>query len=176
MAYNRTMKAPTLLPIERALYSQYGDVIAVRDDAPFVPANMGTAKRYNFIADVQNLRPGSARLNFCLFRCSPYTAFPLNISLLERHRYSTQVFLPQGSASRYVAVVCLGGDVPDLSTLRAFLVEGAVGVSYKPGIWHHPMIVLGAETVFNCLVWEDGTHDDCHVYNLPTSLLIEASS
>jgi ureidoglycolate lyase len=79
--------------------------------------------------------------------------------MLEKHPGSTQAFVPM-NASRYLVVVALGGDAPDLSTLRAFVASAAEAISYRPGVWHHPMIALDRVTDFACLVWEDGTTED----------------
>ncbi len=79
-------------------------------------------------------------------------------------------------AARFLVLVARGGDRPDLSTLAAFLATGTQGVSYHPGVWHHPMIALDREIDFACFVWEDGTDADCTVVDLapeerPTVLL-----
>lgn len=148
-----------------AAYAPYGEVVSCdRDDAPAKPANMGTAARRNFLVDLVHDRPG-ARANLCAFRCAPHTEWPKRLGLLEKHPRSTQVFVPM-RVSRYVAAVALGGDAPDLATLRAFVCVAGQGVSYRPGVWHHPMITLDDTADFACLVWEDGGPDDCVVHAL----------
>jgi ureidoglycolate lyase len=152
-------------------YAPYGDVIsAARDDVDARDANLGTAARRNFLADLFNDRP-HARLNIASFRCAPRAPEGLAISLLEKHPRSTQAFIPM-NATRYLVVVAGGGDAPDLSTLRAFVASGTQGITYHPGVWHHPMIALDAPTDFTCLVWEDGTDDDCVVHDLDALLPI----
>ena len=108
-------------PISREAYSAYGSLIAADEALPFQYANMRTAKRFNHLAAVENLRPDGATLNLCLFRCRPLAELPLNIKLLERHPHSTQVFLPMSSNARFLVIVCLGEEAPDLSTLKAFV-------------------------------------------------------
>jgi ureidoglycolate lyase len=157
-------------PIDRAAYRPYGDLIAADESREFVFTNMGTAKRFNHLCDLKNLRPDEAKLNVCVFRCSPYSLEgrmnTLEIRLLERHAHSTQLFVPMSAANRYLAVVALGNEAPDLSTLRAFLIEGSRAVSYHPGVWHHPMIALDKQLDFTCFVWEAQTPSDCEVVNL----------
>ncbi|HEY9713727.1 MAG TPA: ureidoglycolate lyase, partial [Chroococcales cyanobacterium] len=65
----------------REAYQPYGDVIGADDVLPFKPANNGTAKRFNHLCDLKNLKPESARLNVCIFRCSPLPKLPLEIKL-----------------------------------------------------------------------------------------------
>lgn len=146
-------------------YAPYGAVVACapRGEAGS-PANQGTARRFDFLAPLASSRP-DARANLCAFRCAPWKERPIRVAMLERHACSTQVFVPM-NATRYLVVVARGGDAPDLTTLEAFVAESAQGVTYEPGVWHHPMIALDAPTDFACLVWEDGSDDDCDVVQL----------
>ena len=156
-------------------YRDYGDVISVRGDVVPRSANMGTAKRFNSLAELINLRPGKAEPNLCLFHCAPQVSAPqttFEIKLLEKHPLSTQAFIPM-QAERYLVVVCLGTDKPDLSTLKAFLATKAQGITYRPGVWHHPLIAMDRETDFACLIWEDGTSNDCEILKLNQNVIVE---
>jgi ureidoglycolate lyase len=159
------------VPISREAYTPYGSLIAADDDLPFKYANMGTAKRFDFLADVANLRD-TAKLNLCVFRCCPLADKTLQLKLLEKHQYSTQVFMPMTSNAKFLVVVCLGGDTPDLKTLKVFVAGNGQGISYKPGVWHYPMTAIGEPIDFACLVGEDGTKDDCEVFNFDTAIEI----
>lgn len=152
-------------PLTQAAYAPFGAILSAdRDDIAPKPANQGTAWRRDFLIDVTSERPG-ARLNLASFRCSPRLDWPMPLRLLEKHPASTQVFLPM-NAKRYLVVVALGQNDPDLSTLRAFLAGPTQGISYFAGVWHHPMIALDDTTDFACAVWEDGSADDCTVRDL----------
>jgi ureidoglycolate lyase len=54
---------------------------------------------------------------------------------LHRHRGFSQVLIPLGGEA-FIHVVAPPGDVPDLSQLRAFIVEGDKGVIIGRGTWH----------------------------------------
>lgn len=154
-------------PLTPEGFAPYGHVIvADRADIVGKPANQGTATRYNWLGSIENLRPGQAHLNLCLFRCKPRTVWPMRVEIMERHEQSTQVIVPM-NADRYVVLVAApGGDTPDLSTLRAFLATGRQGVAYLPGTWHHPLLALGEETDFGCVVWEDLSDADNTIITL----------
>lgn len=156
----------SIQPLTPEAYARYGDVVMASPRGQTgKPANQGTARRYDAVAALDNLRPGRAEPNLAVFRCSPRPAGELVIELLEKHPRSTQVFIPM-NAKRYLVVVALGGQQPDLSTIAAFEASGAQGVSYRPGVWHHPMIALDGSSDFAVLVWEDGSEDDCVVVDL----------
>ena len=154
-------------PITPEAFAPFGRVVAVRTEAAR-GANQGTAVRCDWLVDLENRRP-DARLNVATFRCSPKP--DLVLRLLERHRWSTQMFLPM-SPARYVVVVAWGDERPDLSTARAFEVSGPVGIAYAPGVWHHPMIVLDQAVDFTALMYEDGTDGDCEEQALDTPVAL----
>jgi ureidoglycolate lyase len=150
-------------PLTPEAFALYGAVLdGDRPELPYKSANMGTARRYDWVAPVENLRPGAARPNLCIFRVAPRLEWPLEVKMLEHHPLSTQLFFPM-AASRYVVLVAAPRPgSPDLSTLRAFLATARQGVAYVPGTWHHPLIALDRETDFGCIVYEDETVGDCH--------------
>lgn len=86
---------------------------------------------------------------------------------LERHRLSTQTFIPLNGV-RYVVLVALGKDQPDPSTLKAFMVGGHQGITIAAGIWHHSLIALqdGSFAVLE----RSAAAVDCEVASLPQTL------
>ena len=160
-------------PLTAATYAPYGDVISARADIKPLLVNRGTAQKFNRLGKLENLRNEKAQANLSLFRCTPVKASPFQIKLLEHHRYSTQTFIPMIGSKRYLVVVCLGEQEPDLKSLRVFLASNAQGITYHPGVWHHPLIALDEVTDFTCLVWEDGTPGDCTVKDLQETIWAE---
>lgn len=158
-------------PLTQETYQSYGSVIAARADVIPVSANRGTAERFNFLATLENKKSVKAKANLCVYRCQPQP-LPFAVSLLERHPHSTQIFIPMGGPKRYLVIVCLGQDQPDVKTLKAFEASGRQGITYQPGIWHHPMVALEQATDFACLIWEDGSKQDCEVVKLDQPVLV----
>lgn len=56
-----------------------------------------------------------------------------------------------------------GSGLPDLENLCAFIVDGSQAVTYGPGTWHAPMVVIGDEAIdFVVLQYANGVADeDC---------------
>lgn len=156
------------VPLSAEAYRPYGDVVSARSDVAPRSANLGTARRFNWLAALENRRP-KAKPNLCVFESKPMVRrgqSRFEARILEKHPESTQVFVPMGGSTGYLVLVCLGGDEPDLSTFRAFLASSRQGVTYRPGVWHHPLIALDRAREFACLVWEDGSRRDTTVVKL----------
>ncbi|KAK0549822.1 Allantoicase [Tilletia horrida] len=177
---------------------------ATADDASSTPqsktVNQGTASKFLSLSSITSLYPASAdaKAHIHIFRCaarfplhppgpsssssscSPAAGTPLDsfeIKVLERHRYTTQAFIPMtadpATQHGYLVIVALPhthartaaaateNDGPDLSTLRAFLASSTQAISYHPGVWHHPMVALGTSaTDFACIVHESDSHPE----------------
>lgn len=155
-------------PLSRAAYRAYGDVIEASGPRPR-RANLGLALRYDWLAELRSSR-AEARPNACVFRCRPWPRKDFSVRLLERHAYSTQAFVPMAGVRRYLLVVCLGGSRPDLATLKAFVATGSQGVTYHPGVWHHPLVALDRAADFACLVWETKGRGDCDEFPLASPI------
>lgn len=136
--------------------------------------NQGTATKYADVAKLENHyshapsgRPGKDAIS--LLACEPRYAQTSNdevmipIGILERHPYTTQMFVPFGMSRRdndirYLVVVAPGisthpsvkgspDRTPDLNELRAFVSTGDQAVIYNAGVWHAPMIVVGKSSI-----------------------------
>ncbi|SPO23458.1 related to DAL2 - allantoinase [Ustilago trichophora] len=165
------------IPLTTPAFERYGAVIDGPScqnplDKPFKIVNQGTAKKYLNLAEILNNYPNQAgaKTNIHVYRCDPATSLPFEVKLLERHRFTTQAFIPMvpinGQQQGFLVVVALNGqdDRPDLNTLGVFLATTEQAIQYLPGIWHHPMIALGKQaTDFACIVNESATQPqlDC---------------
>ena len=136
----------------------FGEVVAA-GIGPGRSGNQGRARVWDRLSPLVNERPGAAP-NLGVFRTGPWPEDSVDVRVLERHPRSTQVFVPM-TASRYLVIVAPPTAEPDLAGLRAFLVGPDQGVTYRPGVWHHPLIALDRAADFVCLVWEDGGPEDC---------------
>ncbi|KAJ2833940.1 Allantoicase [Coemansia furcata] len=171
----------TIEPLTIESFKPYGDVIQLEGNKNVVLANQGTAKRVNYVAKLENLRDASgpalqnARPNMCIFSSAPRPTVGgrFEVKLLERHPYSSQVFMPifqhgvrnsNPDEPCYLVIVAENGsdDKPDLSTIRAFAANSTQGINYKANSWHSPMVTIGQRVNFVVLVWENGVAlQDC---------------
>ena len=138
-------------PLTAEAFAPFGEVL----EAPAGPG------RVLFEAMLANHRPG-AWPSLSLSRKEPLGALPLRTQVMERHRFSSQSFVPM-EAGRWLAIVAphaAEGGRPDMARARAFLARPDQGVTYGADVWHHPFTVLDREARFAVLVWRDGTAAD----------------
>ncbi|SCU87247.1 LAME_0D09340g1_1 [Lachancea meyersii CBS 8951] len=171
-------------PLSLDQFKNYGSIISPDEEVSKLGdqtkgANQGTAIKVLKVSQNQNLFPddcGIKASHWNLFRSFPrphlqraFTESPTNtivehsISVLEKHPYSSQTFVPMGRAAKaiaYIVVVALSNEQgePDLSTLRSFTCKGTQAVTYGAGVWHAPMIVVGPEEYldFSVAIYELG--------------------
>ncbi|KAI8800779.1 ureidoglycolate hydrolase-domain-containing protein [Cladochytrium replicatum] len=159
-------------PLTREAFAEFGHVIEA-GGAGGASANQGTATRFNFLAPLVNLRARRdtsnsfnefppdrlrdppARENVCVFKVRP-RSMPFQVKLLERHKYSTQLFCPMGADPTFRYLVIVSKAIPyspqhtttfyppDPHSIRAFIATANQAISYHPGTWHHPLISLGS--------------------------------
>ena len=159
------------VPLAVEAFRPFGRVVSAGLQAGS-SANQGTAVRFDFTCELISTRPG-AKPNLAVFQSRPKT-LPFDVGLLERHEFSTQVFIPM-VVSRYLVCVAptRADGAPELDGLTAFLCGPGQGVAYAPGTWHHPMVALDTLAEFSMLAWEDGSAGDCEVRQLGLTVRVE---
>ncbi|KAF9969404.1 Allantoicase [Actinomortierella ambigua] len=170
----------TPVPITNANFERWGQVVRLPDvDPNAVQVNQGTAQKFSHLAQIVNARSADAvekhgkkpaEANVAIFKCyKPVETAEFGIRLLERHPYSSQMFLPMGGDGNgsYVVVCAENGadDKPILSTMQAFRCDNTLGINYRPNVWHHPMIVVEKPVQFMTFTYESGVAlEDCEEY------------
>ena len=126
-------------PLTAEAFKPFGDVIEATDNAQHFTINQGFAERFHRLAQVDVTTDGGQPA-ISIFKARA-RALPLQLSVLEKHPFGSQAFMPL-SGDAYLVVVALGGDTPDMSTLKCFSATAQQGVNYAKGTWHHPLLAL----------------------------------
>ena len=140
------MTALAVRPLTRVAFAPYGEVIET-EGARHFPINNGTTERFHDLAHVDIAAGGVPLIS--IFRAQPVT-LPHTLTLLERHPFGSQAFVPQGG-ERFLVVVAPpasdGAGAPPADPV-AFLANGRQGVNYARGVRHHPLLALDGVTDF----------------------------
>lgn len=154
-------------PLTREAFAPFGDVIAAADATRHFTINAGNTERYH---DLARIEPGpDGRVIVSIFRGQP-RMLPFRVEMMERHPLASQAFIPL-SGHPYLVVVAPAGDPPTVANLRVFLARPDQGVNYAIGVWHHPLLALGAVSDF-LVIDRAGPGHNCDEVELDTPGLI----
>ena len=141
-------------------FSQFGDVISTKDIKP-IEINNGYAKRYDGIANL-NTSKDNGVTTISIFSALKRN-FPMKIDMMEKHPLGSQAFIPMKETT-FLAFVAPNGDKPDLNKIEAFIIPPGIGINYKPGTWHFPLI--STEDMNFLVVDRKGSGDNLVIKNL----------
>ncbi len=144
-------------PLTPEAFAPYGEVIA----------HQGSERRHHLTEPMRH-GPEVTRHAGWVSRVQAAAPGPVEIRLMERHRYAAQSFVPL-TTSPYLVVVAPTGpdDLPDMARLEAFLACGSQGVCYRVGTWHHGLTVLQGPAEFLVLMGQTGRGDDDEFWQAP---------
>ena len=129
-------------PLTKAGFAPFGDVIEI-EGAEHYPINQGYAERFNDLANVDVSAEGGS-VNISIVSAIPRPK-PIGIKLMERHPLGSQIFYPLQDRT-WLVVVC--EDPHDIKSFRTFTATGRQGINYARNAWHHPLLVLDADSRF----------------------------
>ena len=122
--------------ISRSNFSLYGDLISTNDINP-IDINAGYAKRFDNLANL-NTSKNEGKTIVSIFAALKRT-FPMKIDMMEKHPLGSQAFIPMKETT-FLVLVAPQGDAPEINKIKSFIVPPGIGINYKPGIWHFPLI------------------------------------
>lgn len=137
-------------PLTAEAFAPFGTVL----DAP------RQGGRTYFDGTLANLRSG-AQPSLSLARRDEVAALPFTATMMERHEFSSQSFVPIDCGGWIVMVAPHTADsAPDMSKARAFLAGPEQGVTYSANIWHHPLTIVERPASFAIFMWLEGKGDE----------------
>jgi ureidoglycolate lyase len=124
------------IKINRSNFVTYGDLISTNDIKP-MDINAGYAKRFDNLADLNTLKDGGKTI-VSIFSALKRT-FPMKIDMMEKHPLCSQAFIPMKETT-FLCFVAPQGESPEINKIQSFIVPPKMGINYKPGVWHFPLI------------------------------------
>ena len=147
-------------PITKENFSKFGDVITTENIKP-LEINNGYAKRFDDIAKIDTSNE-NGETTISIFSALK-RSFPMKIDMMEKHPLGSQAFIPMKETT-FLTLVAPEGEKPDLEKIESFIVPKGIGVNYKTGIWHFPLI--STEDMDFLVVDRKGLGDNLVIENL----------
>ena len=133
--------------LTKEAFAPFGEIIEC-EDAITYECNQGRAIRYHDLIKNIDVTDQSGKLGVSIYRSIP-SVMPIEVEVMECHPLGTQAFIPMtmDQQSRYLVAVAPAGDL-NPALITAFIVKGQVGINYKKGIWHLPIVALDRDLDF----------------------------
>jgi len=154
------------IPITKENFAKYGDMISTIDIKP-LEINNGYAKRYDGIANL-NTSSDNGETTISIFSALK-RSFPMKIDMMEKHPLGSQAFIPMKETT-FLVFVAPKEEKLDLNKIEAFIIPPGIGVNYKPGTWHFPLI--STEDMNFLVVDRKGSGDNLIIENLEKENII----
>ena len=154
--------AITITPkkITKENFAKFGDLITTDDIKP-ISINDGYAKRFDGIANLDTLK-NNGETTISIFSAIK-RSFPMNIDMMEQHPLGSQAFIPMKETT-FLSFVAPNSDKPDLDKVEAFIIPPGLGINYKTGTWHFPLIAT--EDMNFLVVDRKGSGDNLKIQKL----------
>ena len=124
------------IPINKENFSKFGDMITTENIKP-IEINNGYAKRFDEIAKLDTSSE-NGETTISIFSALK-RSFPMKIDMMEKHPLGSQAFIPM-KETIFLTFVAPKGEKPNLEKIESFIVPKGIGVNYKAGVWHFPLI------------------------------------
>ena len=148
------------IPITTENFSKFGDMITTENIKP-LEINNGYAKRFDEIAKLDTSSE-NGETTISIFSALK-RSFPMKIDMMEKHPLGSQAFIPMKETT-FLTLVAPEGKKPDLEKIESFIIPKGIGVNYKTGVWHFPLI--STENMNFLVIDRKGSGDNLVIENL----------
>ena len=152
--------------ITKENFTKFGDVISTQN-IKSIDINNGYAKRFDNLANI-NISKNNGTAIVSIFSALK-RSFPMKIDMMEKHPLGSQAFIPM-KETNFIAFVAPPSNKPEISQIESFIISQGIGINYKPGIWHFPLI--STENMNFLVVDRKGAGDNLIIYNFEKEKII----
>ena len=152
--------------ITKKSFALYGDLISTNDVRP-MDINDGYAKRFDNLANINTSKEKGETI-VSIFSALKRT-FPMKIDMMEKHPLGTQAFIPMKETT-FITFVAPLGKKPEINKIESFIVPPGMGINYKAGVWHFPLI--STEDMNYLVIDRKGSGNNLIIYNFEKEKVI----
>ena len=152
--------------ISKENFANYGDLISTNNVKP-IDINNGYAKRFDNLANI-NTSKDQGKTIISIFSAKKRN-FPMKIDMMEKHPLGSQAFIPMKETT-FLAFVAPQNNKPEIEKVESFIIPPGIGINYKPGIWHFPLI--STENMNFLVVDRQGPGNNLVIENLEKERII----
>ena len=160
------MKVVKAKNITKKNFSKFGQLIDTSKKNP-ISINDGYAKRFDDLINI-DVSKDKGRAIISIFNAKK-RSFPMKIDMMEKHPLGSQAFIPMKETT-FLSFVAPNAEKPDLDKIEAFIIPPGLGVNYKTGTWHFPLIAT--EDMNFLVVDRKGSGDNLKIQKLEENQVV----
>jgi ureidoglycolate lyase len=122
--------------VNKSNFLKFGEVITTEHVKP-IEINNGYAQRFDGIANLDT-KNQYGETTISIFSALK-RIFPMKIDMMEKHPLGSQAFIPMKETT-FLCLVAPEGEKLDLNKIESFIISPGLGINYKAGTWHFPLI------------------------------------
>ena len=153
-------------PINKENFSKFGELVTT-EGLKSIDINNGYAKRFQEAVKLDTLQD-RGETTISIFSALKRT-FPMKIDMMEQHPLGSQSFIPMKETT-FLVLVAPKSDKPDLNKIESFIIPPGIGINYKAGTWHFPLI--STEDMNFLVIDRKGPGDNLIIKNLDKEKII----
>ena len=153
-------------PINKENFSKFGELVTT-EGLKSIDINNGYAKRFEEAVKLDTLQD-RGETTISIFSALKRT-FPMKIDMMEQHPLGSQAFIPMKETT-FLVLVAPKSDKPDLNKIESFIIPPGVGINYKSGTWHFPLI--STEDMNFLVIDRKGSGNNLKIENLDKDQIV----
>ena len=153
-------------PINKENFSKFGELVTT-EGLKSIDINNGYAKRFEEAVKLDTLQD-RGETTISIFSALKRT-FPMKIDMMEQHPLGSQSFIPMKETT-FLVLVTPKSDKPDLNKIESFVIPPGVGINYKSGTWHFPLI--STEDMNFLVIDRKGSGNNLKIENLDKDQIV----
>jgi len=153
-------------PINKENFSKFGELVTT-EGLKSIDINNGYAKRFEEAVKLDTLQD-RGETTISIFSALKRT-FPMKIDMMEQHPLGSQSFIPMKETT-FLVLVAPKSDKPDLNKIESFVIPPGVGINYKSGTWHFPLI--STEDMNFLVIDRKGSGNNLKIENLDKDQIV----
>jgi len=153
-------------PINKENFSKFGELVAT-EVLKSIDINNGYAKRFEEAVKLDTFQD-RGETTISIFSALKRT-FPMKIDMMEQHPLGSQAFIPMKETT-FLVLVAPKSDKPDLNKIESFIIPPGVGINYKSGTWHFPLI--STEDMNFLVIDRKGSGNNLKIENLDKDQIV----
>jgi ureidoglycolate lyase len=153
-------------PINKENFSKFGELVTT-EGLKSIDINNGYAKRFEEAVKLDTLQD-RGETTISIFSALKRT-FPIKIDMMEQHPLGSQSFIPMKETT-FLVLVAPKSDKPDLNKIESFIIPPGVGINYKSGTWHFPLI--STEDMNFLVIDRKGSGNNLKIENLDKDQIV----